>query len=72
MYCCNINFMSQYALVNGKLIHINEYDDKYYEYLTCQKGHQLIPILNVNKRIPHFRHKNTNDVSGYPMTLLNY
>lgn len=69
MSCCNVNFMSQYAFVNEKQIHINNYIDEYKGHIICQNGHQLIPVVNVNKRIPHFRHKNLNDVGGNPMTL---
>lgn len=69
MFCCNVNFMSQYAFVNEKQIYINDYIDEYKGYITCQNGHQLIPVVNVNKRIPHFRHKNSDDVGGNPMTL---
>jgi len=68
-YCnCNVNFMSQYAFVNDKQIHINDYIDEYVQYITCQYGHPLVPVINVTKRIPHFRHKNKNDVGGDPMT----
>ena len=69
MSCCNVNFMSQYAFVNEKQIHINNYIDEYKGHIICQNGHQLIPVVNVNKQIPHFRHKNLNDVGGNPMTL---
>jgi hypothetical protein len=69
-YCdCNVNFISQYAFVNDKQIHISDYDAEYEQFITCQNGHPLVPVINVTKRIPHFRHKNKNDVGGDPITL---
>jgi len=67
--CCNINFMSQYAFVNGEQIHINNYTNLVKENISCQNGHPLIPVINVSRRIPHFRHKNSSDVGGNPMTI---
>jgi hypothetical protein len=60
-YSCNVNFMSQYAFVNNKQIHISDYNNystEYAQYITCQNGDPLVPVINVTKRIPHFRHKN--------------
>ena len=68
--CCNVNFMSQYAFVNEKQIHINNYNHVLKENIKCQNGHELIPVVNVTKRVPHFRHKNISDVdSTHPMTI---
>jgi len=67
---CNVNFMSQYAFVNDKQIHIYDYIDEYKGHITCQNGHELIAVKNVTKRIPHFRHKNEYDVDkDHPMTF---
>jgi len=68
--CCNVNFMSQYAFVNEKQIHINNYTLDLKENIKCQNGHELIAVKNVTNRIPHFRHKNSSDVDGSnPMTF---
>jgi hypothetical protein len=67
-YLCNVNFQSQYAFVNDKCMHISECNQSHKSYLKCQNGHELIPV-NPKKRKPHFRHKNTEDCSGNPMTL---
>jgi hypothetical protein len=61
--------MSQYAFVNGKQIHISNYDETLKNYITCQNGHELIAVKNVKNRVPHYRHKNKNDVGGNPMTF---
>jgi hypothetical protein len=61
--------MSQFAFVNGVQIHIDNYTTDLKEKLTCENGHQLIPVINITKRIPHFRHKHSYDVGGSPMTF---
>jgi hypothetical protein len=65
---CNINFISQYAFVDNKQIHISEYKEIYKDRLLCQNGHELISVINVKKMKPYFRHKNKEDTNGYPMT----
>lgn len=67
--CCNINFQSQFCFVNGEPIHILDYIEHHIENknIRCQKGHELI-LANGKKNKAHFRHKNPNDVGGFPMT----
>ena len=69
MNICNINFMSQFCFINNEQIHVQTYiTQNNKQKITCQKGHELI-LVNGNKNIAHFRHKNSNDVGGNPMTL---
>lgn len=66
---CNINFMSNYCFVNNNQIHVDDYIKTNNKIkILCQKGHELI-LVNGEKRRPHFRHKNSCDVGGNPMTL---
>lgn len=69
-YICNINFISDFCFINNESINVNDYilNNNYKQKITCQKGHELI-LVNGEKRKPHFRHKNSNDVGGNPMTL---
>ena len=62
---CNVNFSTQFFYVNEEPIHI----DKYKKGMTikCQKGHELVMCDGLENR-KHFRHKNTEDVGGSPMT----
>ena len=67
-----MNFSSQYAyLDNNQHIHIDYYiqnkEDFNHKNLCCIKGHELI-CVNGKKNIPHFRHKNSDDVGGNYMT----
>jgi hypothetical protein len=65
---CNTNYQSQYCFINGDPIHINEYiQNNNKEKLFCQKGHELT-LANGSIIIPYFRHKNTQDIEGNPMT----
>lgn len=67
---CNINFISEYGTVNNKKIHVSNYidNDELKKYkIFCNKGHELI-FVNGILRKKHFRHKNTCDVGGEPMT----
>jgi len=64
---CNPNFSSQYTFVDGKQIHIKECNLSHKGKFRCQNNHELIPV-NSKKRKPHFRHKNTSDTGGNPMT----
>lgn len=69
MNICNINVMSQFCFINNEQIHVQSYiKQNNKQKITCQKGHELI-LVNGNKNIAHFRHKNSNDVGGNPMTL---
>ena len=67
---CNINFESQYTFINGKQFSINEYlntPSLRNNKILCKEGHEL--ILAQGQIIkPYFRHKNPNDVGGFPMT----
>jgi competence CoiA-like predicted nuclease len=68
-HLCNVNFISQYCFINGAQINIQDYiniNNK--QKITCQKGHELI-LANGEKRKAYFRHKNSDDVGGNPMTL---
>jgi competence CoiA-like predicted nuclease len=61
--------MSQFCFINNEQIHVQTYiTQNNKQKITCQKGHELI-LVNGNKNIAHFRHKNSNDVGGNPMTL---
>lgn len=68
---CNINFESQYAFVNKKSFSINEYLNNKNSFenqkLLCSNGHELI-LANGKIVKPYFRHKNSEDVGGFPMT----
>ena len=69
IYLCNVNFMSQFCFINNEQIHVNDYiKNNNNQNIVCQKGHELI-LVNGEKRKPHFRHKNSCDVGGNPMTL---
>jgi len=65
---CNTNYQSQYCLINGESIYINDYiQNNNKEKMFCQKGHELI-LANGSIRKPYFRHKNIQDIGGNPMT----
>lgn len=68
---CNINFISEYCLINNEKIHVSKYIENIDNYnnltLTCDNGHELI-LVNGEKRKKHFRHKNSSDVGGFPMS----
>ena len=69
MNICNINVMTQFCFINNEQIHVQSYiKQNNKQKITCQKGHELI-LVNGNKNMAHFRHKNSNDVGGNPMTL---
>ena len=69
MNICNVNVFSNYCFINDEPMHVNDYiKNKNKQRINCQKGHELI-LVNGEKRKPHFRHKNSNDVGGNPMTL---
>jgi len=66
---CNINFISQFCFINGIQINIQDYiNNNNKQKITCEKGHELI-LANGEKNKPHFRHKNSCDIGGNPMTL---
>tara|TARA_B110000967_G_C18890733_1_gene567178 strand:+ start:227 stop:3712 length:3486 start_codon:yes stop_codon:yes gene_type:complete len=65
---CDKNFKTNYAYIDGKAIHVKDYIKKKEQHLiTCNKGHKLV-LVNGQKIKCHFRHKNSDDVGGYPMT----
>ena len=64
---CNPNFSSQYAFVDGTQIHIKDCNLTHKGKFRSQNNHELTPV-NSKKRRPHFRHKNTSDTGGNPMT----
>jgi hypothetical protein len=69
---CNINFQSKFAYISNKCLNINDYIAQYVNNnvkcdLRCSNGHELI-FANGQKIAPYFRHKNSNDVGGFPMT----
>ena len=64
---CNINFKTQYAYINGEYIHISKYTKNKKYKLRCQRGHELVAVKG-KKNKQHFRHKNSSDVGGSPMT----
>jgi competence CoiA-like predicted nuclease len=68
-YLCNISFMSQFCFINNEQIYVKDYiNNNNKQNIFCQNGHELI-LINGEKRKPHFRHKNSCDVGGNPMTL---
>ena len=67
---CNKNFKTDYAYIDKTPIHIKDYiekNEKEKHKIKCNKGHSLV-LVNGTKRCPYFRHKNTGDVGGNPMT----
>ena len=69
---CNINFQSKFAYVRNKCINTNDYVNEYVNNnkkskLKCINGHELI-FANGQVKSPYFRHKNSDDVGGFPMT----
>ena len=73
---CNINFTSQYVHIktNSKplCLNINEYIEQIEKYknrpLYCNNNHELC-FANGKKVKPYFRHKNSEDTGGYPMSM---
>ena len=67
---CNVSFKTNYAYINDEPIHITDYIRQYKNIkckIKCNKGHDLV-LVNGSKRRPHFRHKNSSDTGGSPMT----
>ena len=69
---CNVNFQSQYAVVtepSPQTITIDEFIEKNVStkpYCVPHR-HELVAVRSEKRRL-HFRHKNTEDVGGEPMT----
>lgn len=69
---CPKNFQTQWVYIDNKQIHITDYVKKGFIFkkkhkLTCKYGHELI-FCNGTKRQNYFRHKNSGDVGGHPMS----
>jgi hypothetical protein len=64
---CNINFITQYAYVGDKCMHINEYIKNKNDKITCMRGHELV-LCQGPKVKKYFRHKNNENTGGDPMT----
>lgn len=64
---CNINFITQYAYINNKYVHINNYTKNNNDKITCAHGHELV-MCDGQKIKKYFRHKNSEDTGGDPMT----
>ena len=64
---CSIGFNSQYCYVDGNCIRIQDYVQNKKDKLLCYRGHELV-CCKGEKNKPHFRHKNSDDVGGEPMT----
>ena len=65
---CNIKFQSRYAFIQDKKIHADEYIPNNENQIKCINNHELV-FCNGEKITAYFRHKNSNDVEGYPMTI---
>lgn len=64
---CNANFRTNYAMVDGKEIHIRDYKDEHGVPVCIVHGHELIAVQGEYNR-HHFRHKHSCDVSTSPLS----
>ena len=64
---CNISFTSQYAYINDEYIHVKDYEKNKGDKIKCARGHELV-LCNGKKIRKYFRHKNSEDLGGNPMT----
>lgn len=64
---CPIGFNSQYCYINDKYIDIDQYEKNKIDKIFCCRGHELV-FCSGEKNKPYFRHKNTYDVGGEPMS----
>tara|TARA_B100000424_G_scaffold187099_1_gene145356 strand:+ start:587 stop:3997 length:3411 start_codon:yes stop_codon:yes gene_type:complete len=60
---CNKNFITQYAYVNNKAIHINNYKKVLNNKPRCKNGHELVLCDGINRK-KYFRHKNQSDLNN--------
>jgi len=69
MTSCNLNFISQFAYINDKEIHITHYNKNRNknDKITCRHGHELV-MCEGKKIKKYFRHKHSVDIGGEPMT----
>jgi hypothetical protein len=65
---CNKNYQSQYAFVKNQQITVDSYKESDKNNIKCHNNHDLI-FVNSKKIKSHFRHKNNDDIGGYPMTI---
>lgn len=72
---CDETFDTQQCYLNGNLISIDTYLDRFYKIipnskyeLRCKNNHELI-FADCEKMNKYFRHKNAEDCKGYDMTL---
>jgi len=72
MHTCNLNYISNYAIVEGRQVSIDDFVNGIFELTHVPRciphGHELTPVINVTKKRPHFRHKHTEDMDNHPMT----
>ena len=70
---CNVNYQSQYAVIDNVDIHVNEYIKIKYKdskpNIKCKNGHQLV-CGNGLKNRPYFRHKNSCDLDPLSAILV--
>jgi len=64
---CNANFRTNYAMVDGKEVHIRDYNDGHGVPVCIVHGHELIAVQGEYNR-HHFRHKHSCDVSTSPLS----
>ena len=67
---CNMCFQSQYAYIDNKPVHIDDYKKNLLhrkDDILCRQGHQLVAVLKCTYRRSHFRHKHSSDVAGGEM-----
>lgn len=64
---CNVSFTSQYAYINDEYIHVKDYEKNKGDKIKCARGHELV-LCNGKKIRKYFRHKNSEDLGGNPMT----
>ena len=64
---CNTNFTTQFAFINGTRVHVNDYKKTKGDLITCSNNHELV-MCNGEKIKRYFRHKNSDDMCGNPMS----
>ena len=64
---CNVSFQTQFALIDGEQICIDNYTKEDGIPRCIPHGHELIGVHSIHRRA-HFRHKHAVDTNGFPMT----
>jgi hypothetical protein len=64
---CNVSFQTQFALIDGEQICIDNYTKEDGIPRCIPHGHELIGVHSIHRRA-HFRHKHAADTNGFPMT----